>query len=91
MRGLRRLGQQGDFWTRLRRTQTRMRKQWDNPSEYDMPEGVRVPASMNIGGVEVAPATVLAPTSSVAGPRCAPSPLRQWCPGPATLRRRARG
>ncbi|MGC8548057.1 MAG: tRNA dihydrouridine synthase DusB [Acidobacteriaceae bacterium] len=42
-----------------------MRKQWDNPTEYAMPEGVRVPASMNIGGVEVAPATVLAPMAGV--------------------------
>jgi nifR3 family TIM-barrel protein len=42
-----------------------MKKQWDNPNEYAMPEGVRVPASMNIGGVEVAPATVLAPMAGV--------------------------
>jgi nifR3 family TIM-barrel protein len=42
-----------------------MKKQWDNPTEYAMPEGVRVPASMRIGGVEVAPATVLAPMAGV--------------------------
>ena len=42
-----------------------MKKQWDNPTEYVMPEGVRVPASMSIGGVEVAPATVLAPMAGV--------------------------
>ncbi len=42
-----------------------MKKQWDNPAEYAMPEGVRVPASVNIGGVEVAPATVLAPMAGV--------------------------
>jgi len=42
-----------------------MKKQWDNPVEYTMPEGVRVPASMDIGGVVVAPATVLAPMAGV--------------------------
>jgi tRNA-dihydrouridine synthase B len=42
-----------------------MKKSWDNPVEYTMPEGTRVPASFHIGGVEVAPATVLAPMAGV--------------------------
>ena len=42
-----------------------MQKQWDNPAEHSMPEGVRVPARVNIGGVEVAPATMLAPMAGV--------------------------
>lgn len=42
-----------------------MNKQWDNPAEHGMPEGVRVPASINIGGVRVAPATILAPMAGV--------------------------
>ena len=42
-----------------------MQKQWDNPAEHPMPEGVRVPASVNIGGVDVAPATILAPMAGV--------------------------
>jgi nifR3 family TIM-barrel protein len=42
-----------------------MKKQWDNPAEHAMPAGVRVPASMSLGGVQVAPATVLAPMAGV--------------------------
>lgn len=42
-----------------------MKKQWDNPVEHAMPEGVRVPASVQIGNVAVAPATVLAPMAGV--------------------------
>lgn len=42
-----------------------MKKQWDNPVEYSMPSGVRVPAQMQIGPVTVAPATVLAPMAGV--------------------------
>jgi tRNA-dihydrouridine synthase B len=42
-----------------------MKKQWDNPIEHAMPEGARVPASVKIGGVTVAPATVLAPMAGV--------------------------
>jgi nifR3 family TIM-barrel protein len=42
-----------------------MKKQWDNPQEHTMPEGVRVPASVQIGNVTVAPATVLAPMAGV--------------------------
>jgi tRNA-dihydrouridine synthase B len=42
-----------------------MKKSWDNPLEHTMPEGVRVPASLQIGNVTVAPATVLAPMAGV--------------------------
>jgi tRNA-dihydrouridine synthase B len=42
-----------------------MKKQWDNPLEHAMPLGVRVPASVQIGSVRVAPATVLAPMAGV--------------------------
>jgi nifR3 family TIM-barrel protein len=42
-----------------------MKKDWDNPREHTMPEHVRVPASFNIGGVAIAPATVLAPMAGV--------------------------
>ena len=42
-----------------------MKKNWDNPLEHSMPEQVRVPASFSIGGVPIAPATVLAPMAGV--------------------------
>ena len=42
-----------------------MRKSWDNPTAYRMPAHTRVPASFHIGGVRVAPATVLAPMAGV--------------------------
>ncbi len=42
-----------------------MKKNWDNPRENSMPVGARVPASLVIGGVTVAPATVLAPMAGV--------------------------
>src|SRR5579884_2004479 len=42
-----------------------MKKHWDNPREHAMPEGVRVPAFVQIGNVTVAPATVLAPMAGV--------------------------
>jgi nifR3 family TIM-barrel protein len=42
-----------------------VKKHWDNPHEHAMPEGVRVPAVVRIGNVEVAPATVLAPMVGV--------------------------
>ena len=42
-----------------------MKKSWDNPIEHSMPQGARVPASVSIGGVHVAPATVLAPMAGV--------------------------
>ncbi|HTX40994.1 MAG TPA: tRNA dihydrouridine synthase DusB, partial [Acidobacteriaceae bacterium] len=46
-----------DYWT--------MKKHWDNPIEHAMPEQTRVPASLQIGSVTVAPATVLAPMAGV--------------------------
>jgi nifR3 family TIM-barrel protein len=42
-----------------------VKKNWDNPVEHAMPENVRVPAEMRVGGVRVAPATVLAPMAGV--------------------------
>jgi tRNA-dihydrouridine synthase B len=42
-----------------------MNKSWDNPRENSMPASARVPASVVIGGVTVAPATVLAPMAGV--------------------------
>lgn len=42
-----------------------MKKNWDNPIEHAMPSAARVPASVSIGGVPVAPATVLAPMAGV--------------------------
>ncbi|HLY40793.1 MAG TPA: tRNA dihydrouridine synthase DusB [Terracidiphilus sp.] len=42
-----------------------VKKNWDNPVEYAMPEGVRVPAEVRIGSVLVQPATVLAPMAGV--------------------------
>ena len=38
---------------------------WDAPVEHGMPEGTRVPAEFWVGGVRVAPATVLAPMAGV--------------------------
>ncbi|QEE26636.1 tRNA dihydrouridine synthase DusB [Terriglobus albidus] len=43
-----------------------MKKNWDNPTEYVMPDnGVAVPAEFTIGKVRVAPGTVLAPMAGV--------------------------
>jgi nifR3 family TIM-barrel protein len=42
-----------------------MKKYWDNPLEHSMPEQARVPSCFDIGGVRVAPATVLAPMAGV--------------------------
>ena len=42
-----------------------MKKHWDNPIDHPMPSGTRVPASLQIGNVTVAPATVLAPMAGV--------------------------
>jgi nifR3 family TIM-barrel protein len=40
-------------------------KQWDNPIERAAPEGARVSASYMVGGVRIAPATLLAPMAGV--------------------------
>ena len=42
-----------------------MQKHWDNPLAHTMPEHTRVPASLKIGSVQIAPATVLAPMAGV--------------------------
>jgi tRNA-dihydrouridine synthase B len=42
-----------------------VKKDWDNPLEHAMPETARVGAEFSIGGVKVAPATVLAPMVGV--------------------------
>jgi tRNA-dihydrouridine synthase B len=42
-----------------------VKKDWDNPLEHAMPAEARVPAELRIGGVHVAPATVLAPMVGV--------------------------
>ena len=42
-----------------------MNKSWDNPIEHQMPAHARVPEALSIGGVQVAPATVLAPMAGV--------------------------
>ncbi len=42
-----------------------MKKHWDNPLAHAMPPTARVPAAFQIGGVRIAPATVLAPMAGV--------------------------
>src|ERR1700744_5400993 len=42
-----------------------MKKSWDNPLDHAMPPAVRVPAAVEIGGITVAPSTVLAPMAGV--------------------------
>jgi tRNA-dihydrouridine synthase B len=42
-----------------------VKKNWDNPVEHAMPEGVCVPAEVRLGSVAVRPATVLAPMAGV--------------------------
>ncbi|MGC9159431.1 MAG: tRNA dihydrouridine synthase DusB [Terracidiphilus sp.] len=42
-----------------------MKKHWDNPVEHELPAGVCVPATVRLGSVQVAPATVLAPMAGV--------------------------
>lgn len=42
-----------------------MQKHWDNPTVNAMPAEARVPAELTIGGVRIAPATVLAPMAGV--------------------------
>src|SRR5271157_4576779 len=42
-----------------------VKKNWDNPREYAMPDEARVPAEVRLGTVVVAPATVLAPMAGV--------------------------
>jgi nifR3 family TIM-barrel protein len=49
----------------MKKRYTLEQKRWDAPHEHAMPEHTRVPARFNIGGVEIAPATVLAPMAGV--------------------------
>ncbi len=42
-----------------------MQKHWDNPLQNIMPAEARVPATLQIGNVAIAPATVLAPMAGV--------------------------
>jgi len=42
-----------------------MQKHWDNPARNMMPEQTRVPQTLDIGGVQISPATVLAPMAGV--------------------------
>ena len=49
----------------MKKRYTLEKKQWDEPVEHSMPERARVPASFDIGGVRIAPATVLAPMAGV--------------------------
>ncbi len=49
----------------MKKRYTLEQKRWDEPVAHAMPERTRVPAEMVIGGVRVAPATVLAPMAGV--------------------------
>jgi nifR3 family TIM-barrel protein len=42
-----------------------VKKDWDNPTEHQMPAEARVPAEVRLGSVLVTPATVLAPMAGV--------------------------
>ncbi len=42
-----------------------MHKHFDNPAQRTAPEDARVPASVSLGGVEIRPATVLAPMAGI--------------------------
>ena len=49
----------------MKKRYTLEQKHWDSPAEHAMPEHSRVPASLSIGQVRIAPATVLAPMAGV--------------------------
>jgi nifR3 family TIM-barrel protein len=49
----------------MKKRYTLEQKHWDSPAEHAMPEHSRVPASLSIGSVHIAPATVLAPMAGV--------------------------
>ena len=51
--------------SRMKKRYTLEEKKWDSPAEHPMPEHSRVPASVTIGQVRIAPATVLAPMAGV--------------------------
>ena len=49
----------------MKKRYTLEQKKWDSPIEHAMPAHARVPASVTIGNVVIAPATVLAPMAGV--------------------------
>jgi tRNA-dihydrouridine synthase B len=49
----------------MKKRYTLEQKHWDNPADHPMPEHARVPATLTIGNVKIAPATVLAPMAGV--------------------------
>jgi tRNA-dihydrouridine synthase B len=49
----------------MKKRYTLEQKHWDNPAAHPMPEHARVPATLTIGNVKIAPATVLAPMAGV--------------------------
>jgi nifR3 family TIM-barrel protein len=49
----------------MKKRYTLEQKKWDSPVEHPMPEEARVPASLLVGAVQIAPATVLAPMAGV--------------------------
>jgi nifR3 family TIM-barrel protein len=49
----------------MKKRYTLEQKKWDSPIEHAMPAQARVPASLTIGNVTIAPATVLAPMAGV--------------------------
>ena len=49
----------------MKKRYTLEQKKWDAPLEHAMPAQARVPASFTVGGVRIAPATVLAPMAGV--------------------------
>ncbi|HWG18546.1 MAG TPA: tRNA-dihydrouridine synthase [Acidobacteriaceae bacterium] len=49
----------------MKKRYTLEQKKWDAPVEHAMPAQACVPASFNVGGVTIAPATVLAPMAGV--------------------------
>jgi nifR3 family TIM-barrel protein len=49
----------------MKKRYTLEQKKWDAPVEHAMPAYARVPASMRVGNVRIAPATVLAPMAGV--------------------------
>src|SRR5579871_5099508 len=49
----------------MKKRYTLEQKKWDSPVEHAMPAHARVPASFSVGGLHIAPATVLAPMAGV--------------------------
>lgn len=49
----------------MKKRYTLEQKHWDNPADHAMPQHARVPATLTIGNVNIAPATVLAPMAGV--------------------------